>query len=110
MFAVLIAGGLIAKDIRADEKKAPESFRFQKVGKMPPVTFPHALHGKLNACADCHGGKTPLFLQKFNDDLGMKMADIYTGKACGACHDGKDHGKNKAVFAAKSACMKCHKK
>ena len=41
------------------------------------------------------------------------MADMYAGKSCGACHNGKEMavGKDKkVVFASKGACTKCHKK
>ncbi len=103
-----------AKDAKApalitDPEKAPEFLKFEKTAKMPPVKFPHKQHGQKFACKDCHGGDKPLFPQKFGGE-GIKMADIYAGKHCGACHDGKDHGANKKVFAAKTACMKCHKK
>ncbi|MBI4667735.1 MAG: hypothetical protein HY747_00900 [Elusimicrobia bacterium] len=75
-----------------------------KTGKLAPVKFAHTAHGKKNTCKDCHEGEKPLFLQKRNE-AGMKMADMYAGKTCGSCHNGKNK-----VFAAKSACAKCHKK
>ena len=88
--------------------KAPEFIKFDKVGKMPPVTFPHAKHGKMFPCKDCHEGKTPIFAQKLSE-TGMKMADMKAGKGCGSCHDGKKvFDKDKKIFAATN-CMKCHK-
>jgi c(7)-type cytochrome triheme protein len=137
MVVALVGGYLFAANVRAEDKKAdaqppaaapaaapvaapaamitdaskaPEFFNFTKTGKMAPVKFAHALHGKKNDCKECHGGATPIFPQKFSDEVGMKMADMYAGKACGTCHDGKDHGANVKVFAAKTGCMKCHKK
>jgi c(7)-type cytochrome triheme protein len=99
-----------AQALITDPEKAPEFLKFEKTSKMAPVKFPHKQHGQKFACKECHGGDKPLFPQKFSDEEGMKMADMYAGKNCGACHDGKDHGDNKKVFAAKTSCMKCHKK
>ena len=98
----------------ADATKPPETITFDKTNKLAPVTFKHAEHGKKFACKDCHGGDAPLFPQK-KAEAGMKMADYYAGKQCGACHDGKKtytgpDGKTVTVFAAKTGCMKCHKK
>lgn len=86
-----------------DEGKGPETIVLDKTNKMAPVKFDHAAHQKKFECKECHGGDTPLFAQK-KSDTGMKMADMYAGKACGACHNGKK------AFAAKAGCMKCHKK
>jgi c(7)-type cytochrome triheme protein len=101
-----------ASEEKKEEKPAdgevPEFILLDKVGKLAPVKFPHALHGKKNECKDCHEGDKPLFEKKHGDD-GMKMADMKAGKYCGACHDGKEHGANKKVFAS-TMCMKCHKK
>lgn len=95
--------------IKTDASEAPEFLLFDKTAKMAPVKFPHKLHGEKveGGCATCHEGKEPIFAQKKSAE-GRKMADIYAGKACGACHDGKNA--NKKAFAAKSGCMKCHKK
>jgi c(7)-type cytochrome triheme protein len=128
--AVLAAGCLIGKLALADDAaspvgsdkdkapttapaapKAPESIKLDKVGKMPPVTFPHAKHGKMFPCEKCHAAKNPLFPQK-HSATGMKMVDMYAGKGCGSCHDGKttfgEGDSKKAIFTAKT-CMKCHK-
>lgn len=98
-----------ATTLTVQPPKAPEKIVFKKTGTMPPVNFPHAMHGKFNSCKDCHGGDKPLFPKKFSES-GLKMADIYVGQACGACHDGKKVVNGKTVFAAKTSCMKCHKK
>ncbi|MFI5362771.1 MAG: c(7)-type cytochrome triheme domain-containing protein [Elusimicrobiota bacterium] len=97
----------------ADAPKAPDTILFDKTAKMQPVTFPHAAHIKAmkGDCKECHEGAAPLFPQKKDkDQAGMKMADFYAGKQCGACHDGKKVVDGKTVFAAKTSCMKCHKK
>jgi c(7)-type cytochrome triheme protein len=98
-----------AADAPKDDKNGPETIVFDKTGKMANVKFPHALHQKKLACKECHEGDKPLFAQK-KGEAGLKMADMYKGEACGACHDGKKLVDGKAVFAAKSGCMKCHKK
>ena len=96
--------------------KPPETIVFDKTAKMAPVTFAHAEHiKKYPTCKECHAGDKPLFPQKKDKDQpGMKMADMYAGGQCGACHDGKKtvDGKpdGKPIFAAKAGCMKCHKK
>ncbi|RCK80750.1 MAG: cytochrome c family protein [Candidatus Ozemobacter sibiricus] len=80
--------------------KAPAEFLFTKVGDAGQVKFKHEGHGKA-ACSDCHEGAAPLFPQVRAKEP-YKMADIYAGKYCGACHDGKK------AFAAKGDCTKCH--
>lgn len=91
------------------KKEAPEFILLDKTAKMAPVKFPHKLHAEKNGgCKACHEGEKPLFAKEKSKE-GFKMADMKAGKACGACHDGKDHGENKKVFAS-MMCMKCHKK
>ncbi|MEK7288201.1 MAG: c(7)-type cytochrome triheme domain-containing protein [Elusimicrobiota bacterium] len=92
------------------ESQLAEFIVFDKTGKMAPVKFPHAIHGQKNGCKACHEGEKPLFTQK-RSGVDMKMADMYAGKTCGSCHDGKKKDPNgKVIFAAKAGCMKCHKK
>ncbi len=122
--AVLAAGCLVGKLALAAESpasaapeaapktpatpKAPEFIKLDKVAKMPLVNFPHAKHGKMFPCKDCHEGRPPLFAQK-HSETGMKMADMRAGKACGSCHDGKKvFDKDKKIFSTMN-CMKCHK-
>ena len=119
------AAAVAAKDAKKDAKaeapaakeeskekpaagEAPEFITFDKTNKMAPVKFPHKLHSeKAGGCKACHEGEKPLFAQK-KSEAGLKMADMYAGKACGSCHDGnKEKGH---PFAAKTGCMKCHKK
>jgi c(7)-type cytochrome triheme protein len=65
------------------------------------VTFSHDFHVKDLGltCQKCHPS---LFTTKERDKP-VKMAEMYQGKSCGACHNGKD------AFAAKGNCSKCHK-
>ncbi len=58
----------------------------------------HADHGF--KCKDCHPA---IFKMKKGADK-ITMADIYAGKYCGHCHNGKK------AFNPKGNCMKCHQK
>src|SRR5271169_2409968 len=49
------------------------------------VNFVHELHGKNYKCADCH---SKLFAPKKGADK-ISMSDLYGGKYCGTCHNGK---------------------
>ena len=101
---------------KADAKKeepaaaagAPaETILFENAGKLGSINFNHKVHGEKNTCADCHEGTAPLFEKKITK-VGMKMADMYAGKACGFCHDGKKVVGTATVFEAKKSCAKCH--
>jgi c(7)-type cytochrome triheme protein len=95
-------------EAKGEAKEAPEVINFDKA-KMGNVAFPHKKHAEmLGNCDACHAGKEPLFAKEKTE--GMKMADMYAGKGCGHCHDGKFKQGDKVVFAAKGGCMKCHKK
>jgi len=70
------------------------------------VVFDGALHkNKGCKCHDCH---TKVFANMTPESppTRMSMKDMYKGKLCGACHNGKD------AFSVndKSNCAKCHKK
>jgi c(7)-type cytochrome triheme protein len=56
--------------------------------------------GKGMKCSECH---SKIFKMK-KGAASMKMADIYAGKYCGVCHNGK------RAFKAAGNCAKCHKK
>ncbi|NLI76695.1 MAG: hypothetical protein GX442_09675 [Candidatus Riflebacteria bacterium] len=73
---------------------------FTRVGAAGPVTFRHAFHAGIHPCADCHEGATPLFPMARAASAYL-MADMYAGKTCGACHDGKK------AFAS-TGCARCH--
>lgn len=70
---------------------------------MGKVTFSGQVHKDAGfACNACH--KPDLFPKMKQGTVTMTMNEIYAGKLCGACHDGK------AAFAAKGNCNRCHKK
>ena len=54
--------------------------------------------GKGLKCSECH---TKIFPYKKGE---MKMAEIYAGKKCGECHNGK------RAFKPAGNCAKCHSK
>lgn len=70
---------------------------------MGKVVFSGTVHKDAGfKCGDCHNKN--LFPKMKQGTVQMKMADIYAGKYCGACHNGTQ------AFAAKTACNRCHSK
>ncbi|HEY6873184.1 MAG TPA: cytochrome c3 family protein [Geobacteraceae bacterium] len=63
------------------------------------VKFSHEFHLGMYKCEDCH---TKLFPFKTGVQH-VAMGGMEQGKACGACHNGKD------AFTVKENCEKCHK-
>lgn len=66
---------------------------------LPPARFPHWVHRSRYLCKSCH---MELFVPKAGANL-ITMKEISSGKACGACHDGKT-----AFAAGFGACDRCH--
>jgi c(7)-type cytochrome triheme protein len=71
-------------------------------GPMGKVVFDGKIHAEKGLkCTDCH---TKIYQMKKGP--AVKMAEINTGKSCGACHNGE-----KAFKTSDPAnCSKCHKK
>ena len=70
---------------------------------MGKVIFSGATHAAAGLkCGDCHN--PDMFPKKKQGTVSIKMKDIYSGKLCGKCHDGK------TAFKAMGNCGKCHKK
>ena len=70
---------------------------------MGQVTFSGEVHAKAGfACNKCHNAD--MFAKMKHGAATFKMADIYAGKYCGACHSGK------LAFAPAGNCARCHKK
>ena len=75
-------------------------FDKSKLGK---VTFSGKIHAdKGFKCKDCHNPQ--MFPKQKKGTVTIKMADMYAGKLCGKCHNGK------TAFKAMGNCTKCHKK
>ncbi len=74
-----------------------------KNSPMGTVKFDGELHKKAGAtCKECH--TDGMFPQKKQGAVKISMEQIYAGKLCGACHNGKK------AFEAKANCQRCHKK
>lgn len=77
---------------------APKQPIVYKMQGMGAVSFSHEFHTAVFGCDQCHTKIWPM--QKGVKK--MKMDDLYQGKFCGECHNGK-----KATAA--TDCAKCHK-
>jgi c(7)-type cytochrome triheme protein len=53
-------------------------------------------------CADCHNPE--VFPKMKQGTVKITMNDLYAGKYCGRCHDGKK------AFMIKDNCTRCHHK
>jgi len=74
-----------------------------KGSPMGTVQFDGEIHKKAGAtCKECH--TDGMFPKKKQGSVKITMEQIYAGKLCGACHDGKK------AFEAKANCQRCHKK
>lgn len=68
---------------------------------MGVVIFDGTVHRDAgNKCNDCH--KTGMFPKMSQGTVKITMQEIYDGKLCGVCHNGK------RAFDAKSSCDRCH--
>ncbi|MFV1950565.1 MAG: cytochrome c3 family protein [Nitrospinota bacterium] len=74
---------------------------FEGIGSPGPVTFSHKFHvtKQKKKCTSCH---MKLFKMKKGASQ-ITMQDMYGGKACGKCHNGK------VAFKVITSCEKCHK-
>ena len=70
-----------------------------KVADAGNVAFSHKFHIGMYKCQECH---TKLYLPGTGNKT-VSMAEMETGKSCGACHD------SKSAFSVKENCDKCHK-
>ncbi len=77
---------------------APSTPITYKTVGMAPVIFSHEFHTAIFNCNQCH---TKIWPMKHGVKK-MKMDDLYQGKYCGLCHNGK-------IAFASTACDKCHK-
>jgi c(7)-type cytochrome triheme protein len=76
----------------------PKDISFKPKG-INPVTFSHKVHIANFNCNECH---TKLFPFKAGANHNT-MAQMATGKSCGACHNGKE-----AFSVTTGDCAKCH--
>ncbi len=62
-----------------------------------PATFSHQNHTQKFACSACH----PQLFQMKKGTTKITMDEMFKGRSCGKCHDGK------AAFPSQN-CQKCH--
>lgn len=68
---------------------------------MGKVLFDGEKHKAAGAtCKECH--TDGMFPQMKQGTVKITMEEIYAGKLCGACHNGKK------AFEAKANCQRCH--
>ncbi|MEJ2201372.1 MAG: cytochrome c3 family protein [Desulfuromonadaceae bacterium] len=69
---------------------------------MGKVIFDGKIHQTAGLkCMECH--KDGMFPKMKQGTVRITMEEIYAGRLCGFCHDGK------RAFAAKGDCARCHK-
>ena len=74
-----------------------------KNSSMGTVKFDGEIHKKAAAsCKECHNDG--MFPKMKQGTVKITMDQIYAGKLCGTCHNGKK------AFEAKANCQRCHKK
>ena len=79
---------------------AGKTLEFNK-SPMGSVKFDGTLHKDAgNKCKDCHNPE--MFPKMKQGTVEITMNEIYAGKLCGVCHDGK------RAFAAQGNCARCH--
>ena len=67
------------------------------------VVFDGTAHKKAGlACSDCHNPE--IFPKMKQGTIKITMNDLYAGKYCGRCHDGKK------AFIIMGNCARCHHK
>ncbi len=74
-----------------------------KGSPMGTVLFDGAVHKNAGLiCSDCHNPE--MFPKMKQGTIKITMNDLYAGKYCGRCHDGKK------AFFIKENCTRCHHK
>ncbi len=70
-----------------------------ETGGVRPVIFPHWVHRTVFKCQVCHAELG--FKMKVGGNR-ITMADVYSGRYCGECHDGK------TAWGIEDNCGRCH--
>lgn len=74
-----------------------------KGSSMGTVLFDGTVHKNAGlTCSDCHN--PDMFPKMKQGTIKITMNDLYAGKYCGRCHDGKK------AFFIKENCTRCHHK
>ena len=100
--AFLIVTVLFVSSSIALAVPSKKTIEFNK-SPMGTVTFDGTLHKEAGIkCKDCHN--KGMFPKMKQGTVAITMEDIYAGKLCGVCHNGK------RAFDAKGNCARCHVK
>jgi c(7)-type cytochrome triheme protein len=100
--AFLIVTVLFVSSSIALAVPSKKTLEFNK-SPMGIVTFDGTLHKEAGIkCKDCHN--KGMFPKMKQGTVAITMEDIYAGKLCGVCHNGK------RAFDAKGNCARCHVK
>jgi len=98
----LIVAALLLSTGPALAVPANKTLEFNK-SPMGTVIFDGTLHKEQGLkCKDCHNKDT--FPKMKQGTVEITMAEIYAGKLCGVCHNGK------RAFDAQGNCDRCHLK
>ena len=98
----LIVATLFLSSTAALAVPGNKTLEFDK-SPMGAVIFSGTVHKDAGLkCKDCHNPE--MFPKMKQGTVKITMDEIYAGKLCGACHNGK------RAFEAKSNCNRCHVK
>ncbi len=103
MLVVCVGAALAAlgPDALAQQLRLPRDLTYDKGGGPGPVVFSHESHVAFSdKCTACH---VALF-RMLQPTRQVTHADMETGRACGACHNGQ----MAFPFSDPAGCDKCH--
>jgi len=96
----LVVATLLFSDAVALAVPASKTIEFNK-SPMGVVKFDGTVHKEAGMkCKDCHNKE--MFPKMKQGTVTITMDQIYAGKLCGVCHNGK------RAFDAKGNCARCH--
>lgn len=98
----LIVATLFLSSAAALAVPADKTLEFNS-SPMGVVKFDGTVHKNAGMkCKDCHN--SDMFPKMKQGTIHITMDEIYAGKLCGVCHNGK------RAFAAEGNCARCHVK
>lgn len=101
-FMVLVAVLVLCGVTVAVAVPPGKTLEFDK-SSMGTVTFSGKIHKDAGVkCMECHN--KDMFPKMKQGTVSITMDEIYAGKLCGVCHNGK------RAFEAKKNCSRCHVK
>jgi c(7)-type cytochrome triheme protein len=99
VFLSLIFTVVVSENARAVGPGKTLEFKGSNLGT---VLFDGTKHNNAGlSCPDCHN--SDMFPKMKQGTVKMTMNDLYAGKYCGKCHDGKN------AFSIRGHCANCHR-